>query len=949
MATLQKIYIGILNSLLFTALSSSIVLSYLSKGLEFYISDINSTIKIKLDRKLYIESDRVHIEIPESSEESEEVKIDVEEIVSIIEIFQSVVEKIYVKDLKVGDFLQGEFFYRNGDISFNGLKNRLYSQTELVEDGAYINIRNLGNSEFGLTSSGILFLRYEDNSTFVKFDASLKGVEAHLFGKIENWDKTSALLTSEKIYSLPVEVPNLKFETLEITKAFTNFSLSKPETALENLKVFGNGKNISYKFDANLEAPTVRDVKFQISDGNLDVETAGVSYGKNRVSVKKLQISSLFSKPYLNAFATGKIDLKNLQNTISYYSNLEELPVAVGTLNLDFNFNMKLYDDFNFSFLAKSKILDSKRVFEKPFISSGVVKFKFPEMVAELENTELYYGSMLHGFGDGKIQIRDGKLDIDFFADKVFIDEKTKLDSEKIDFHIGGYFLNRVEISNLSETDWIFGGVESNISNFKTSYNLKEGKFQFEDKVSVQIPEFGLNAKINGYFLVGEMIGRANLFLDRFLFSEVDIERETLPIYLKNSVIQIPKLAFTGDFGEERYLKFREVSKFRKYLPILRDYPEIFGSVKVDLGDDIKVDSYLRIPDQHLLKDGDDFVEKLHISGTISDEVLKFKGNENIFFSKENDEFYLIFEDYDVNISALSEFVKESEKSSSSKESSDLKLNVILKENSVHLAHQSKFVSKSGFVQVLGDRVLVNISPEDRGKIEVEALGGKYVVKALNLDKYPIWNASGFQGVEGGRYNLYLEGEGADFKALIQFSRLKIRDMELVNNVLAFINTVPALLTFSRPGFNSDGLRIEVGFGDIEKRGDKIIFHELKILGESVDISVQGNIDIAKSKLDLKVDIAIVKYLDKFVDNIPIANYVILGEDGSLATRIIISGDMSDPSISTELHEEILSAPIKFGRRFLNLPNKLLSLLKEFNLPQKKSQKEVQDLINKIK
>jgi hypothetical protein len=951
---------------------------------------------LQIDDKLTLKVDKLYIDLNKTTSEEREAvvdekesnktsnSIDLNEIVKYIDYFQRAVERIEITDLRVGDIVSGDFIYDNGDIIFDSNRYKLHIQPIFLEESIFLKVKRVEVADFGLSISGGAVFELEDNRTLVQLDASLEDIETHLFAKMEKFSDVKVAVKSEKIEDispilklLEMEIEalnNLEFQYIQIDRATTQFSLENPEKALNNLEADLHIDNFSYRFDPNLERGEADRVYAKLINGDLLLDIENLNYGDIKLDAKP-KLKNLFGDLTLEVKVDGVVDpnSQTIEKTVKYYSGLEELPVQVrADLEVDFSMNMDLSsENLDMGFKVYSKLLpkESLKISDTlPSISSGDIQFFYPSMLVEIQNGEVAYGSMVSGKASGSVDLEKSSLNLDFRGDRVFIDETSKMRSRELKALIGGTYLGEIEAEVVSDTDWVFGGVNMEFSPFRAVFDIKNMNLLFSN-LGLDVSDYNLSGEVNGNFNIGKMSGESEIFVESFHFSEVNMTKERLSIKYgigDEIVLEVPELETEIIVAKKTHIDLDEIEIFRKYVPLLHKYPKLSGGVEVDIGEKIEIDSQIEIHDQHLLMDGKRYVKDLNISGEIGGEDMKFSLNDRVFFSKK-EKMNLIFEDYDINITALSEFTGGDEENSSSEEgvekrdslekngtkepmNIDPEINVFLKNNSIHLTESNNtFISKDGYVRLFGDRVYVKDHPHGRGEIVVEYREGKFIVKATDLDENLLFDAGNFNGIKGGRYNVYLKGEGGDFKGIVQFSKLKVKNMHIVNNILAVINTVPALLTFSSPGFNSNGLRIIAGYTLIEKKGGKITLHELEIHGETVDISVKGYIDIDNNKINLKVDIATLKYFDEFVENIPIANYVLLGDDGSMTTRIIVKGALDEPDIYPEIHEEILSTPIELGKRFLNLPVKLLEFFKELNIGQSQNREEMQKIVDEVR
>ena len=178
---------------------------------------------------------------------------------------------------------------------------------------------------------------------------------------------------------------------------------------------------------------------------------------------------------------------------------------------------------------------------------------------------------------------------------------------------------------------------------------------------------------------------------------------------------------------------------------------------------------------------------------------------------------------------------------------------------------------------------------------------------------------------DGGIFELHADGKNSrDLNGTFKINNSTIKGIIFYNNLMAFIQTIPSLITFQNPGFNEDGFKVTSGFVDFSKDKDTLIINRLKMKGESADVAGSGTINLKTKKLDINLQIGVLKNLTRIVDAIPIANYILLGEDGKMYTNIKVSGTLEDPKMKTYAIQDTFLTPLEIIKRALETPIKIL-------------------------
>ena len=960
--------------LLFVFFSIIIIILYLNIDISQILKSNNIQnesffIKLK-EKKLSLSINTLKIPKIESSPDNNSTLPTIKEIFRYIKLFQFTFETIKIKNLTVENYFKGDIYYHNGVLKIRDQENIIELKIYLQNSKVYLDIYKLSIPKHNIEIKGKILFDYENNETVFKAHISLKDdVNISLAGEVEDLKNIKIRAEVEKIENLkPIfdilqlsesayiwGIKKTHFKYINLKNISTSFPISNPELALKNLKVDGEILDLTNRFETNLDLVKIKKVELKIKDSNLHLELENMKFGKIKIQ-SKITIQNLYSKPHL--FVKANTDIRNYKDilgVIKYYGNLENLPVSIsGHLQTDFFMDMKLYDNLEMRFLTDLDIKkESSKSDDLLNINGGHLSFKYPENLLEIDKLNFSYQNITKGYLFGVVNLSNSELNINTFINKIQIDKNSSMKNKNIKFHVFGNFQKKIR-AEVSESKWDFSNIPVDFSNFQIEY--------YENIVRIynlhtDLKKFNLSTKINGAYFIDRNVVKTDLNIKKFEFSEVNISKENFQIFmhLKDNIeIKIPKILTEINIAKNKKISFGNVALFRKYVPLLNKYPKVSGFAQIYINDNILIKGSLNLK-QKVLKYEDKFIRNFNFDGEIQNENFKISVNNKIFINK-SENIDILIEDYDFNITGLNDFIQDSNKSEENNESNkslgiDIspEINVYLNGTSLYLTdNNNSFHSKSIFFTAFKDKIYVKTDPLSTGEITVETKGDRYIVRAVNLKEEFITSISNFNGVSGGNYNIYLKGKKDNFQGFAQFRSLKIKDMDMINNILAFINTVPALLTFSRPGFNHNGLRIMAGYVEFQKIDDKIYFKDIQIKGESVDFAGSGFIDLENSTVDIQIDISAIKYIDKFIENIPVANYLILGDDGSIATRIIIKGKLNDPKISSELHKDILYSPFKLTNRVFNLPAKILEVFKSLNLNDKTNQENVKQFLNEI-
>jgi len=154
----------------------------------------------------------------------------------------------------------------------------------------------------------------------------------------------------------------------------------------------------------------------------------------------------------------------------------------------------------------------------------------------------------------------------------------------------------------------------------------------------------------------------------------------------------------------------------------------------------------------------------------------------------------------------------------------------------------------------------------------------------------------------------------------IYINKGTVKDLAALNNIIAFINTIPALLSLKTPGFSAKGYKIKNGFINFLFYNKILYFKQIKIQGVNIDFNAKGYINLNKKLIKLKIH----TILKVKLKNIPIIgkalSYLFFGKDGYLRINILVHGNLNNPKVSKDLGGGIIESPLKLFKRILTLP-----------------------------
>ncbi len=205
------------------------------------------------------------------------------------------------------------------------------------------------------------------------------------------------------------------------------------------------------------------------------------------------------------------------------------------------------------------------------------------------------------------------------------------------------------------------------------------------------------------------------------------------------------------------------------------------------------------------------------------------------------------------------------------------------------------------------------------------------------------------QILKGNNMLFLAKGTPASIKGKMILKDVKIEDLAILNNLLLFINTSPALINpllaipsvvgmATTGGFNLTGYRMIDGVLNFDYHQDKKLLDITKLItvGNGIDFDGSGTVDLNAGTIKSKINLIFLKDYSKIVGAIPIVNYVLLGKDKRVETKVNIFGPLENPKISTNLTKDAFSVPLNIAKRVLTSPVEFVNFLKDLGKDEPK-------------
>ena len=170
---------------------------------------------------------------------------------------------------------------------------------------------------------------------------------------------------------------------------------------------------------------------------------------------------------------------------------------------------------------------------------------------------------------------------------------------------------------------------------------------------------------------------------------------------------------------------------------------------------------------------------------------------------------------------------------------------------------------------------------------------------------------------QSGSMDFYISGPLKEYDGTVHIKDATILDYKILNNVLAFVNTVPSLITFSLPGYNINGIKAKEAYMKFKFQDEKYKISDIYLNSKEIDIAGAGEASIKENSVDL--DLNLKTKLGSSFSKIPLIGHILLGNE-TVSTSLHVTGKLDDPEVKTQVAKDIAVAPFNIIKRTLMYP-----------------------------
>ncbi len=155
-----------------------------------------------------------------------------------------------------------------------------------------------------------------------------------------------------------------------------------------------------------------------------------------------------------------------------------------------------------------------------------------------------------------------------------------------------------------------------------------------------------------------------------------------------------------------------------------------------------------------------------------------------------------------------------------------------------------------------------------------------------------------------------------------------LRKFNGLAKVFSILN-VSQIFTGKLPDMNTEGMPFSLLDGSVLIGNGQTKIDDLKITSVAMNLSVVGTQDLTNDTLDFTLGVMPLRTVDKVISMIPLAGWILTGDDKALITaHFKIEGDSDNPQVSAVPISSVSKAVLGIFKRTFGLPGKMVDMLK---------------------
>lgn len=474
---------------------------------------------------------------------------------------------------------------------------------------------------------------------------------------------------------------------------------------------------------------------------------------------------------------------------------------------------------------------------------------------------------------------------------------------------------NRLKLQ-INDTQTVMEDIAVNFKN--KNLLLQHGILSIENLLTTNVEgEYNLESK-NGVF------NFQNLNIKNEDFNEIFSDNKPIQLLInshdENTTLSISELFAEYILTKDSWkFKIDSLAKIAQKSKLLQDYNLTEGNFEISQQknhDNINILANIKYPYKFVLNE-DKEIENYMIQGKINtqnkemnltiNDIIKIGIDDNITINAKN---------IGVNINEIFRFFNDANTTiNQSKKIVSLKTQNCF----LYITKNRRILSDSIDLQYANNRIDAQLFYHG-AKANFELEKKQFHLHGKNFDDTFMQHLFALSKFKDGTFTFKIDGSTKEYDGIFLFNNITVLEYKILNNILAFVNTIPSLVTFSLPGYNTIGLPIKEGYLHFKAKDNLYNITDINFNSQELSIVGKGVVNLQANSIDL--DLNLQTDLASNMSKIPAIGYIIFGEN-SISTSLSVTGSLSNPDVHSKLVQEIIVAPFNIIKRTFLFPLKL--------------------------
>ncbi len=666
------------------------------------------------------------------------------------------------------------------------------------------------------------------------------------------------------------------------------------------------------RFNVNQGQFLYKGIDLNISDSAIIIHNSNVDVTQfNAAFEEKLKASA---KGYLN-FSTGKTDLKFKAEKVFYSKDDITLELDKNAPELLIHYKLSSAEE-SLSFSPSAWNINNTLI----KIDAFKAPFDFQTFSADIPSTEISIKGLLHSYVSGHLDLTNQHYQFDMDIDDLTY-KTIRLDQDNLKVSLKQQA--HTDLFTDAQSHWLIDQTPLVVAPFhimpdQSTFSILKGHFLLDDVIQSDMSgSYDLKEK-KGLFDL------QNFSFDNKKLGDLFAADDTIQINIEEdnntTHFSIEKLNMYFKIRESGWhLDLYSLEQFSQNSPLLQEYNITKGAFSADS----KTGSYPFIFKGHvdypysLLIEQERPGSRYTLTGSLNEEETVVQVNEEINVTI-NDSIHIASDNVGFNLSEIVRFLNEHQNDTDKRDTND---SIALYIDATHT-----FLTLGSDRRILADNLSIQYKNNHlnaqlhhlQGDAEMELVNNQFQLHGKSFGEKFITHLFKSSQFKGGQFSFLGGGELSAFDGIIKLENTTIRNYILLNNLLAFINTIPALVTFSVPQYSQSGFKVNEAYAALSYHNKVLSIDAIKVDGKEMDIFGDGTLDYNTNTINMELSVK--TQAGSNFGKIPLIGYILVGDNETAMTSFTLRGDLDNPEIKNKMAKDIVIAPFNILKRTLQLP-----------------------------